>query len=358
MNQQQPSDAASKAAQELSKLGARKGGRARASVLSLQERQEIARRAARARWGGAEETEPAAASDDPGVSPRRARLSKTSPGAESLPYSMFRGNLEIGDMELEGHVLSDGRRVLTQREVVRALSGGRESGNLNRYLDRNPMFNRSLESEIVHFRVPGSNVIAAGYEATLLIEICEAYLDARYAEKLKPSQSKLARQAEIIIRACAKVGIIALIDEATGYQEVRAKQALQIKLQAFIADDMQEWARMFPQEFFFELARLEGVRYSPRLRPIRWGKYIMAFVYDAIDEDVGKELRERNPNPHYMKNHHQWLTDFAKGKVHDQIERVIAIMKLCDDMEDFRRSFSKVFQKTPVQMTFDELWSL
>ena len=51
---------------------------------------------------------------------------------------------------------------------------------------------------------------------------------------------------------------------------------------------------MFPTEFWLELARLEGIRYSPRSRPLRWGKYIMAFVYDAVDSDVGNTLRELN----------------------------------------------------------------
>src|ERR1700734_4045517 len=99
------------------------------------------------------------------------------------------------------------------------------------------------------------------------------------------------------MRSCAKVGIIALIDEATGFQQYRAKRDLQLKLQAFIADDLQEWARMFKDEFWLELARLENIHYSPRSRPLRWGKYIMMFVYDAIDKDVGKALREKNPNP-------------------------------------------------------------
>jgi len=54
---------------------------------------------------------------------------------------------------------------------------------------------------------------------------------------------------------------------------------------------------MLPEEFWLELARLESVRYSPRSRPLRWGKYVMMFVYDAIDKDVGKTLREKNPNP-------------------------------------------------------------
>ena len=188
-----------------------------------------------------------------------------------------------------------------------------------------------------------------------MIEICERYLDARDRKLLKGAQMKLAIQAEIIMRSCAKVGIIALIDEATGYQQVRAKQALQLKLQAFIADEIQDWARMFPEEFWYELARLEGVRYSPRSRPLRWGKYVMMFVYDAIDGDVGKELRKKNPNPHFLQNHHQWLKKFGRDKVHDQIQRVVTIMKLCDDMDDFRKKFLRVFKKSEVdqQLAFD-----
>ncbi len=80
----------------------------------------------------------------------------------------------------------------------------------------------------------------------------------------------------------------------------------------------------------------------------------MAFVYDAVDGDVGKELRKKNPDPHFKQNHHQWLKEFGKQKVHDQIERVITIMKLCISMEDFKEKFAKVFKKTAIsdQLTF------
>jgi hypothetical protein len=113
---------------------------------------------------------------------------------------------------------------------------------------------------------------------------------------------------------------------------------------------------MFPHEFWFELARLEGIHYSPRSRPLRWGKYIMAFVYDAVDGDVGRELRKRNPDPHYKQNHHQWMKEFGKQKVHDQIERVITIMKLCENMDDFRAKFAKVFKKTAVSDQLKFSW--
>jgi hypothetical protein len=337
----------SDAARELSKLGAGKGGRARANVLTQEERSEIARNAVRARWAKAKGV---------GGEPTEERPQSEERKESDLPFSMFRGNLQIGDMSVEAHVLNDFKRVLTQREVVRVLSHGRESGNLGRYLSRNPLIDSKLESgPTIQFRVPGSSLIATGYEGTLLVEICEKYLQAREAKLLKGSQLKLAKQAEIVIRACAKVGIIALIDEATGFQEVRAKHALQLKLQAFIAEEMQEWAHMFPEEFWYELARLESVHYSPRSRPLRWGKYVMMFVYDAIHADVGKALREKNPNPHFLQNHHQWLKQYGRSRVNDQIQRVIAVMKLCNDMDDFRKKFARVFKNAPIQLGFDDI---
>ena len=85
----------------------------------------------------------------------------------------------------------------------------------------------------------------------------------------------------------------------------------------------------------------------------------MAFVYDAIDKDVGKELRKKNPNPHHKQNHHQWLKEFGKDKLIGQIQSVITIMKLCGDMADFRRKFDRVFSKTPIQSSFDDIeWNL
>lgn len=269
---------------------------------------------------------------------------------------MFTGTVELGNRKLECHVLNDLRRVLTQREVVRAISvggadgEGRDSGNLGRYLQRNPLLATGFDAgPVIEFDVPGTNNVAIGYEATLLVEICDKYMEAKAQGLLHPSQYKLADQAAIIIRSCAKVGIIALIDEATGYQEHRKKNALQVKFKAFIAEELQDWARMFPEEFFLELARLEGVHYSPRSRPIRWGKYIMMFVYDTIDTDVGRELRKKNPNPQFLRNHHQWMTSYGRQKVNDQIQRVVTIMKLCDNMDEFRRKFAKVFKKADYQ---------
>jgi hypothetical protein len=343
---------------------AAQGGKARASVLTGEERTAIARTAALARWGGKRGDEPIdeqASSDS--VQPekpakkRKSNVFDPSP-AGTVPVALFPGHLQIADQKLPVYVLDNGKRVITQSEVVRILTDGSTTAFLARYLDaqniRDYIDSERILSQAIRFSIPGTKFEGIGYEATLLLDICDAYLKARLDGKLIKSQETMAKQAEIVTRACAKVGIIALIDEATGYEAFKKKRDLQLKLQAFIAEDLQEWALMFPQEFWFELARLEGVHYSPRSRPLRWGKYIMAFVYDAIDREVGKELRKMNPEPQKGKNHHQWLKEFGRAKVHDQIERVITIMKLCDNMDEFRQKFARVFKKSALdtQMTF------
>jgi len=332
---------------------AAKGGKARASVLTPEERTQIARSAAIARWG---EKSLVKQASDPLDQPPKPLKDKDE--QNSIPIALFPGKLTIGNQQFSVYVLDNRKRVMAQREMVRVLTG-LVKGDLGRYLESQSLQPYidvgKISSETIQFKIPGTQYKGIGYEATLLLDICDAYLRAREAGALAQNQQNIAKQAEIITRACAKVGIIALIDEATGYQAFRKKQELQLKLQAFIAEDLQEWALMFPHDFWFELARLEGIHYSPRSRPLRWGRYIMAFVYDAVDGDVGKELRKKNPDPHFKQNHHQWLKDFGKQKVHDQIERVTTIMKLCTDMNDFRVKFAKVFKKTAVsgQMSFE-----
>lgn len=347
---------ASEAGKELGKLGASKGGHARASVLTSEERSEIARKAVRTRWAKKKGTsvEAEQVSDELGQPEEQP-----PPPTSTTPFSLFQGVLEIGNAKVLCHVLNTGKRVIAQREIVGALTGN-VKGDISRYLtaqNLKPYIDRDfILGQTLQFKIRGTQFLGNGFEATLLLDICDAYLRAREDDKLHPNQYPIAKQAEIITRACAKVGIIALIDEATGFQKYRKERELQFKLQAFIAEDMQEWARMFPEEFWHELARLESVRYSAHNRPLRWGKYVMMFVYDAIDPDIGQHLREINPDPHYLKNHHQWMKKFGRDKVRDQIMQVLPVMKLCTNMKEFKEKFAYVFKRTPMQLSLDDAW--
>jgi hypothetical protein len=349
-----------KHAKALSKMGAAKGGKARASVLTSEQRKEIAQKAVRTRWARAkgiplEEIEQVPNQPVQSLVPSETMQANVT----KKPISWFPGQLTFGDdITISCHLLSDGKRVFAQREVVGALTGNKKGG-LDRYLTANNLSNylnsEDITKKTVQFLIPGTNAEAMGFEATLLIEICDAYMRAREDKVLKGNQLPIAKRAEIIMRSCAKVGVIALIDEATGFQKVRAENALRLKLQAFIADEMQEWVRMFPEQFWLQLARLENVHYSPRSRPLRWGKYVMAFVYDAVDEEVGRKLREKNPNPHFKNNLHQWLKEYGREQVSAQLNQVLGIMKTCQDMSEFRQKFDYVFKKTPLQTDFLDL---
>ncbi len=349
------------AAKQLSKLGAAKGGKARANVLSPEERTEIARKAVQTRWakaGKPVKEEIKNADVDMAVIAAPQNM-------PDMPYSILPGELHIGNHVLPCHILNNHTRVLTQTGVINALgmskggSGGTGGDRLTKFIAGKLLFPyvsntlRERTENPLKFKIPGSGLAANGYEATMLVDICESVLSANDEGVLQKQQEHIVQACAILIRSFAKVGIIALIDEATGFQKLRAKHALQLKLQAFIAEELQEWARMFPEEFWLELARLEGIHYSPRSRPLRWGKYIMMFVYDAIDGDIGAELRKKNPDPHYLKNHHQWLKKFGRDKVQIQIAKVVTIMKLCNTMDDFRGKFAKVFKKSTSQIEFD-----
>lgn len=322
---------------------ARLGAKARNEALSPAERKLISQRAIRARWAKAG---------------KKLKTEQDKREEQIIPHSMFQGTISIAGINLPCHVLSNEKRVIAQREII-GLFTGNKKGGLDRYLMASNLQNflperlknKSLDQTMALFTTNG--LVAQAFEGEDVVDLCEMYLKARDAGVLQKNQQHLAAQAEVIVRSFAKVGIVALIDEATGYQKVRAKNALQLKFQAFIADDLQEWAVMFPEEFWFELARLEGITYSPKNRPLRWGRYIMMFVYDSIDKDIGKMLRAKNPNPKFKQNHHQWLKKFGKDKVHDQINKVVTIMKLCKDMDDFRDKFAIVFAKTPAQLELD-----
>ena len=144
------------AAQQLSRLGATKGGKARASVLTPEQRKDIARQAVRARW--------IKAGKIPGPEERSATDLPEPPKTEpDLPHSMFRGALKMGSVEMECHVLSDGRRVLTQREVVRVLTAGRDSGNLHSYLQSRVFSVNPLDlGTTIQFASPAPSILRQG----------------------------------------------------------------------------------------------------------------------------------------------------------------------------------------------------
>lgn len=298
------------------------------------------------------------------------KLAEIEANSLDLPIAEYTGELQIGDKTLSCAVLDDGRRILSERSVSSALGSGRSGSHWVRVKDSseddyrpvfisagnlNPFVPRSLALQMaqpIKYRTAhGSKASANGVDATLLPEICEVWLAARRTGALKPSQSHIARSAEILQSGLAKVGIVALVDEATGYQEVRRRDELSRILALYISPELLPWTKRFPDEFYRELFRLRGWSYDPLSvkRPVLVGKLTNLLIYKQLPQGVLDELKQRNPidaDGHRKHYHHQFLTEDV-GDVHleRQIVAATTLMRISSSWQVFKRLFDRAFPK-------------
>lgn len=264
--------------------------------------------------------------------------------------------LKIGDFEIPCYVLEDGTRVLSGRGMQQALALGQRHGTLlKEFLSKDnlqPFINKGLAmvlSSPIRFIRPGrGGRVALGYEATILADICDAVLTARDEGVLNNKQLLIAKQCEILTRAFAKVGIIALVDEATGYQEVRDRNELNRILEAYIAKELLPWTKRFPDEFYEQLFRLLSWRYSPlsAKRPGFVGTLTNQLVYEKLPPGVLNELREINPSAKGRRKHkhHQFLTEeIGNPHLEKHIASVTTLMRISPNYKTFKRYFDKAF---------------
>jgi hypothetical protein len=322
------------------------GGRARAKKLSPQERQDIARRAATARW------------------------------SEDLPDAICgspENPLVIGGISLEAYVLEDGTRVLSQGGFLKAI-GRHPRANTRREEDRYPpilqgksiapfISDETLEkSRPIYFRTPSGNK-ASGYRAELLPLVCEVYLKARDAKVLPPNQEHVAKQAEILVRGLAHVGIIALVDEATGYQDLRARDALARILEAFVDKELQVWISTFPDDYYRQLFRLRSLEY-PRdsvHRPQYFGHLTNDIVYRRLAPGVLDELKKVTPKDEEGRRKHKYFqrltTNLGYPKLREHLGSVVTIMKLSKDWREFRMTLDQLHPRFGETMPLPFEWA-
>jgi hypothetical protein len=306
--------------------GRAKGGISRANTMTADERKEAASNAAKARW-------------EPGVL-------KATHGSADHP-------LRIGDLDIPCYVLEDGRRVLSLGGMTKALGmssggagGGKEGDRLTAFASGkavSPFISSDLLNRMktaIRFRAPSGGAVASGYEATILADLCDAVLEARREGALRPQQEHIAQQCEILVRGFARVGIIALIDEATGYQKDRARDALAKILEAFVAKELQPYVKTFPADYYEQLFRLYRLPYPPAVnkswRPAFFGHVTNEVIYSRLAPDLLPELKKIASKAERKAKLHQWLTnDVGHPKLREHLASIIAIQKLSSDPQDF-----------------------
>lgn len=348
-------NAVREAAKALSSLGASKGGKARAQSLPAEARSEQARKAVRARWA---KTKGLANNETEGV--------EVKPKEKILPVAAYKGFLNIMDVELPCYVLDNGQRVIGRVAATEMLSGFKYQGDLEGYIrsqNLRPYIDKdSVVERMVSFRLPEVEQLGRdvkGLPADLFIEVCGGLVKALEASQrqppevaLTPRQISMAIKASMFLMACAKVGLDALIDEATGYQYKRDEDALQVKLRAYLEKEMRKWERTFPEELWVEFARLTNWQGSVTRRPKYWGQLVMKLVYEYLDEDVAKWLKDNAPKPQKGQNYHQWLTEqYGLKKLVEHIWMLVGIAKTCLDggIVELKRKMEQMFGKGRLQ---------
>lgn len=320
-----------------------RGGKARAAALSGPERKDIARRAAMSRWHG------------------------------SIPSATHEGLLNLGDLALQCAVV-EGQRLISEASALRVF-GIRPSNNLFESASigdqsaRLPMFvghitvRPFIDNELMNlltspipYRQKRGGKPVRGLDATLIPRVCDVWLRARDAGVLKKNQLGIAARADGLVRALAKTGIVALVDEATGYQEVRDRLALQAILDAYLSHELAAWAKRFPNEFYQEIFRLRGWAWDELRKmagkgqgPRVVGKYTNDLVYARLAPGILEELQQRNPITGTGKRqakHHQWLTeDVGNAALAQHLHAVIGLMRAAESWEQFMAFINRAFPR-------------
>lgn len=283
------------------------------------------------------------------------------PNLGRIPIATYPGILPIGESEIPVYVLNDGRRVLSRSSATGVLTAGKGGGNLESYIGVHALKKYISESVIdgmIEFQIQGVvNKTVKGIEAEAFIEICRGYVRALAGEipgeKLtSESQIEIAVRCSMFLASCAKLGLVALIDEATGYQYARAEDALRIKLRAYLEEEMRKWERTFPNELWVEFGRLTRWAGTVNQRPLYWGKLVMELVYDYLDKDVADWLRKNAPKPRHGQNYHQWLTaQYGLKKLVEHIWMLIGMASACTTMRELRERMAEKFGRQSLQLT-------
>ncbi len=335
--------------QDFSERGS-KGGVARAKKLTPEKRREIARSAVNTRWA------------------RRKALSPDSQkDVANLPLAKYKGVLRLMDREIPCYVLDDEQRVIGRVATTEMLTGIKGQGDFESYIrSRNLqefIHAKDISERMVSFRLPEVDqlrVEVKGLPHDVLLDVCRGFMKALEASdrpnsgvKLTNRQREISMQAGLFLAACSDIGLIALIDEATGFQYDRARDALEVKLKAYLEDEMRKWERTFPDELWLEFGRLTGWSKSVTQRPKYWGHLVNELVYEYMDSDVAQWLRDNAPKPRHGQNYHQWLSSqFGLKKLVEHIWKLVGIAKTCENMVELKDKMAIIHGRTPVQYRF------
>ncbi len=280
------------------------------------------------------------------------------PESGVLPVARWMGTLSLGGEGIDCYVLDDGTRVISLTSAIRSTEGGAAGGNiamvagvagLRRHLDFDAMVAGFVEFAIPGFALKNAKGMTTEWFERMLTAYVDAALDPDVT--LTAKQRETARRCQVLQRGLIRTGLDALVDEATGYQKVREDDALQFKLNAFIAEELRGWEKTFPDALWQEFGRLSGWADPLKNRPQWWGKLVIWLIYDTLDADVAKYLKENRPPPN-VRWHQQLTENVGVRALVSRCYEVVGLAKECDDLADLRDKVARHYSTKPFQLAF------
>lgn len=281
---------------------------------------------------------------------RRKEISQKGVAAKKelalLPKAKYEGKLKIGDVDLDVAVLENNQRIITLTAAFKAFDRPvrgnprlinipvfMDAKNLQPFVDKDLM---AVINKVQYVNMGGK--IQEGYDVLIIPMVSDLYLKARSENKLVPAQEDTAKKAEILIRSLAKVGIVALVDEATGYQDARAKDALAQILEKFVAKELQPWVKTFPLDCYKELCRLYGVPFPPPNGnfPQFFGHVTNNAIYSRLAPELLPELKKAASKQERKAKLHQSLTsEVGHPKLREHLASIVTLLKISKKKDDF-----------------------
>ena len=281
-----------------------------------------------------------------------------------IPKSIREGDLLLGPRSLPCAVLEDGAHIISCLGFLKALGrpwrktyksvdwpGFLAAQNLAPFLDESL---RSGQKPIEFRTLHGGR--KSGYEADLLPKSCEVYTMARSAGVLRPNQTKIAIACADILRDMGDSEIEDLIDEATGYQEIRDLKCLHEYLDRRLPAYLAEWSKRIPEAFYREMFRLKGWKWSGMslTRPGAVGKLTNDIVFERIEPFVLSELAKNLPGNNRTRKKrtpNYWLNNNVGHPALDShVFAVVGLMRASANWSQFHRLLQRSFPKNETVM--------
>ena len=325
----------SEAAKKLSKLGASKGGEARASKLSADRRREIALAAVEARWAKA--------------------------GKELPPKATHNGNFQNDfGIDVDCYVLNDNTKtaVISQRGMAQALGLSKRGDRLPVFVGSKTMdgyIGRDLREKLANPIIFQRQTAAAenpisrrahGYDATILIDLCKAIIAARQDGKLSGSRyDKMVDHAQIVLSASAKAGIKGLVYALAGYSPTTEEVIQAFKL--YVQEEARKYEAEFPAELYMQWHHLYEIPVLTRGKPWQFKHLTVKHVYYPLAKSNGKifELLKalKAKDGDRKKKLFQFLNEIGARALRIQLGRILEMAESSTSHKEYERKVTQRF---------------